>query len=318
MNLKTKLGFLCLILVMVLICALPTWGAEKLYKIAVLPFDDGSIKDRWWGGGWEVGKGVSDELVTALLDTHRFRLIEREQIDKVLQEQNFGAAGRVDNKSAAKLGKILGVQLLVMGRVTEFSFKSTGGGLILNNGIGLGVKSTKAIVAIDARLVDTTTAEIITSVTGRGEKPNTNVGLAINWNAIAIGSNEFRQTNLGIALRDAVTQVANGLASKAYNGGGPDSGSLALTGTVFYAKDNKIIINIGSNDGVQQGMIFTVEHVIDVVQDPDTGEIVDRVTEPVAEYTVSEVKDKTATCVLVNRINNHYPITVKDVVKQKL
>ncbi len=51
---------------------LPTQGAEK-YKIAVLPFDDGSIQERWWNQSWELGKGVSDELITAFLETDKFR-----------------------------------------------------------------------------------------------------------------------------------------------------------------------------------------------------------------------------------------------------
>lgn len=117
----------CLIIVAMLLLSVltfPTLEAAALYKIAVLPFDDGSIKDRWWGRNWDVGKGISDELVTELLNTNQFRLIEREQIDKVLKEQNFGMSGRVDANSAAKVGKVLGVQYLVMGRVTEFSFKS--------------------------------------------------------------------------------------------------------------------------------------------------------------------------------------------------
>lgn len=313
---KKKFVLLSLIMIILISLALPTWGAEKLYRIAVLPFDDGSIKERWWGG-WEVGKGVADELVTALMDTHRFRVIEREQIKKILQEQDFGAAGRIDPGSAAKIGKILGVQLLVMGRVTEFSMKSSGGGLLTNTGFGLSVKTSNAVVAIDARLVDATSAEILASVTGRGEKKNTNLGLAINWNAIAFGSNEFQKTNLGIALRDAVAQVANGLAEKAYSGIGPSNSFVPISGVVFYAKDNRVIINIGSSEGVQPGMVFTVQHVIDEVRNPDTGEVVDVITEPIAEISVAEVKEKTATCFVLNLFNSGYPITVKDQVVQK-
>lgn len=309
--------FLALIMTLIIgIFSLPTFGADKLFKIAVLPFDDGSIQDRWWGSNWEVGKGVSDELVSALLATKKFRLIEREQIDKVLKEQDFGASGRVDSKSAAKIGKILGVQLLVMGRVTEFTLKSQGGGIGLGDkGIGLGVKTTTARVVIDARLVDTTTAEIKAAIPGTGEKKNTNLGLVVQWNAIAFGSSDFQKTNLGIALRDAVNQVATGLAAQAYDG--VTMGPTTITGTVFYAKDNKVIINIGSNDGVQTGMVFIVNHVIEEVKDPDTGEVVDEVTEPVAEITVSEVKEKTSTCAIINKLSSKYSITVKDKVKQK-
>lgn len=178
---------LWLLLITFTVLPLPTSGTENLYKIAVLPFDDGSIQDRWWDEGhWDVGKGIADEFVTEFLKTNRFRLIEREQIDQVIAEQDFGQSGRVDTKTAASIGKILGVDFLVMGRVTEFSLKSTEvSGLSFKKGIGLGVKSTNAIVAIDARLVDTNTAEIIASVTGRGDKRSTNLSVAVDWEAIA-------------------------------------------------------------------------------------------------------------------------------------
>ena len=316
---KQKLIFTFSLVLLIIIFSLPTFGADNRYKIAVLPFDDGLIKgsDRWWNENWELGKGVSDELVTALLETKKFRLIEREQIDKVLHEQNFGARGRVDDKTAAKIGKILGVQYLVLGRVTEFSLNSQGGALGLGEqGLGLRIKNTTARVVIDARLVNTSTAEIIASVSGKGEKSSTNLALTVNWNVIAFGSNEFRKTNLGIALRDAANQVADGLAANAY----PDGTgvvSTTLTGMVFYAKNNTVIIDIGLNENVQNGMVFVVEHVIDVVKDPDTGEEVDQIIEPVAEITVTEVKEKTATCIITKKFNYQYSIAAKDIVKQK-
>ncbi len=294
----------------------PIFGAGTLYKIAVLPFDDGSIKDRWWKNNWDVGKGISDELVTELLKTGKFRLIEREQIDKVLNEQNFGTSGRVDNNSAAKIGKILGVQYLVMGRVTEFSFKSTEvGGISLTKGLGLGVKSTKANVAIDARLVDTGSAEIISSVTGKGNKSTANVKVAYKWDAIAFGSDEFRQTDLGTATRDAVASVAKQLGEKAYSGGAVQASK--LSGAVAYASGSRVILNIGSESGIKSGMVFIVQHVLDVVKDPDTGEVIDEVTEPVAEIKVTEVKAKSATCTVVTKLNSKYVIAVGDKAEQK-
>ena len=155
----------------------PVSGQENLYRVAVLPFDDGSIDERWWGD-YDVGSGVADVLVTSMLNLEpkRFRLIERDQINRVLAEQDFGTSGRVDAKSAAAIGKILGVQFLVIGKVTEFTNKTTGGSLSLG-GKGLGLKTTTSRVALDARLVDTNTAEIVAAVTGNGEKKQSNVSI---------------------------------------------------------------------------------------------------------------------------------------------
>lgn len=316
---KRKLFLSFLILLTFAAMALPVSGAEKLYKIAVLPFDDGSIQNRWWDeGNWDVGKGISDEFVTELLKTKKFRLIEREQIDKVLEEQDFGESGRVDTKSAAKIGKILGVQFLVMGRVTEFSLKSSGvSGISLKKGVGLGVKSTNAIVAIDARLVDTSSAEIIASVTGKGDKRSTNLSVAVDWEAISFGSDEFRQTNLGVAMREAVASAAQQLSNTAYNSGPGSAQPAKLTGAVAYVSGNRVIINIGSDSGIKPETIFVVRRVLDVVKDPDTNEVIDEVTEAVAEIKVTEVKEKSATCTVLKKLSSEYTIAVGDKVVQK-
>lgn len=308
-----------LVVVFFAFSALPASGAEKLYKIAVLPFDDGSIQDRWWDdGSWDVGKGIADEFVTEFLNTKKFRLIEREQIDKVISEQDFGESGRVDARTAAKIGKILGVDFLVMGRVTEFSLKSTGvSGLSLKKGIGLGVKSTNAIVAIDARLVEATTAEIIASVTGKGDKRSTNLSVAVEWEAIAFGSDEFRATNLGKATREAVASAAKKLADNAYGSGRGPSQPSKLSGVVAYASGNKVIINIGSSSGAKQDMVFVVRRVLEVVKDPETEEVIDEVTEAVAEIKVTEVKDKSATCTVLTKLNGDLTTEVGDKVEQK-
>lgn len=317
-----KLFFGMILVIISIVLAATVLGADSRYRIAVLPFDDGSIKDRWWGGNWDVGAGVSDELVTALLKTGNFRLVEREQIQKILQEQDFGAAGRVDSASAAKIGKILGVHYLVMGRVTEFAFKSGGVSGISFHGapIGASVKQYTAKVAIDARLVDATTAEITTAVTGRGEKKDAKVGLTFNWNAISIGSDEFRQTSLGSALRDAVESVAKQLSTEAYKGtSAPNSGTpSAISGLVADFADNKVYINVGSRDGVQPGMVFIVHHIIRLVKDPKSGEVIDEVTEEVAQISVTTVKEKSSTCVVVTKLSTKYPIAVNDLVKQKI
>jgi curli biogenesis system outer membrane secretion channel CsgG len=316
MNRKLWL-FLSLMIVISLMTA-GTQAADSRYRIAVLPFDDGSIKERWWGGSWDVGAGVSDELVTALLATGKFRLIEREQIERVLKEQDFGASGRVDTSSAARIGKILGVQYLVMGRVTEFNFKSSGAtGLSFGAGIGLDVKQTTAKVAIDARLVDSTSSEIVAAVTGRGEKKNTNVGVAFNWNAVKIGSSEFRGTNLGLALRSAVESVATQLGVEAYKNNPTAMTPQLLKGYVADVAGSKVYINIGSRDGVTEGMKFIIHHVIRLVKDPKTGEVIDEVTEPVAEVVIESVRERAATCVVTTRLSTAYPISINDIARQK-
>jgi len=309
-----KLLFVITLILIAGILVGPVWGADP-YKIAVLPFDDGSIQNRWWGNQYELGKGVSDELVTAFLRTEKFRLVEREQINAILQEQKIGAAGLVDPKSAAEIGRILGVQFLVIGRVTEFYQDSQTIGT-RNKKAGLALLTSTARVSIDARLVDTTTAEILTSVTGKGKKDTSNLGFADAKGALLIGSKEFQKTDLGKALRDAVDSVATQLAEKAYDG--KIVKIPLITGYVAFANPNRgIYLNIGKNAGVMVGMNFLVTHIVEEIKDPKTGEVLDQISEPVAEVTITEVRERVCVCVVLNKLSANYEVTVGDVVIQQ-
>lgn len=296
------------------IIALPATGAVNLHLIAVLPFDDGSIKQTW-GEKYNLGKGVADELVTALLATNRFRLIERAEIEKVLDEQDLEKDGVIDPTTAAKIGKILGVQYLIIGRITEFSTKKDDDILVNpnhHNPMGMMVTRATSRVAIDARLVNATTAEILTSVTGIGKKATVNLGMITKEGGVLFGDKDFKKSDLGRALRQAVNSTARQLAVKAYDGMAP----LTITGMIAYVSTERIIINVGKKHGVEPGMIFKVAHKLENVKDPVTGQVIGEVTEPVAEILVTEVKEKSATCKIVNK-NNDYKIAISDLIESK-
>lgn len=306
---RSKL-WMILVIALLGIAMIPANAEDTRYRVAVMPFDDGSI-EHWWGKDWDVGKGVADELLTELFKLNTFRLVEREQIERIIKEQDFGQKGRVDTRTAAKIGKILGVQYFIMGKVTEFSTDSQSGAIALK-GYNLGVKTNTARVAIDARLVDTKTAEIKAAATGVGEKKQNSLAVGVKSSAVGFGSNEFKKSNLGIALRDAVASVAQQLSEQAYRGTKLPGAPPATEGLVADVYGDKVYITIGSNNGVKPGMVFEVQHIIRVVKDPSSGAVLDYVTEPVATISVTEVKDRSATCTVVSRLSSKYEITAKD------
>jgi curli biogenesis system outer membrane secretion channel CsgG len=309
----------------------PALGAppDNRLRVAILPFDDGSIqgRERWWGRNWEVGRGVADELVTALFDTGQFRLIERDQIEKVLAEQHMVNSGQINPRTAARLGRILGVQVLILGKVTEFSNDSTGAAINTPRGFGFGIRANTARVTLDARMVDTTSAEILATASGHGEKKQTSFGLRVDFTRIDFGSNEFRKTNLGIALKDAVANLAEQLAAKDPKWGGPPPPPVhpnpppeppaplrPVIGKVTTVYKDQVYIDVGSADGVRTGMDFKVYKVIDIVNENHDGKIL--FTEPIAMISVVSVKRENAICTINSRIDFKFHTAVNDFVRQ--
>ncbi|MFP4164245.1 MAG: CsgG/HfaB family protein, partial [Chitinispirillaceae bacterium] len=80
------------------------------------------LKAGLWNRSQNVGEGMADMLTTALVKEGKYRVMERAKIDKIMEKRALGASGAVTPQTAAKMGKLLGVELAVMGSVTEFGY----------------------------------------------------------------------------------------------------------------------------------------------------------------------------------------------------
>jgi curli biogenesis system outer membrane secretion channel CsgG len=150
-------------------------------RVAVAKFEDKTAK-----GAVEIGDGMATMLTTALVNSNRFLVLERDAIDEVLREQDLGLTGRVREGTAAPIGEIEGAELLVIGAVTGFEPEKMGiGGGIVGLGTLIGTailhESNKNIpiaaaaykesfISIDVRAVDAATARVLftTSIEARG------------------------------------------------------------------------------------------------------------------------------------------------------
>jgi TolB-like protein len=65
------------------------------------------------------GRFLAEELITRLQDSGKFTVIERRLLDKIVSEQKLELTGIVDPASAKKLGKLLGVDAIVTGSVSD-------------------------------------------------------------------------------------------------------------------------------------------------------------------------------------------------------
>ncbi len=254
---------LSLIFALSMVYAQGTSPEKRLKKrIAVFDFDDKTNHAYHWWTGQPVGEGMADMLVTSLVKTGNYQVYERQEIQKIMQEQSMGQTGAVTQESAAQVGKLLGVELAIFGAVTEFGYsEGTVGGALKQKGLGLGVKSTKATVAVDVRFVNTTTGEIITAESVRKEESKK--GLSVSTAKIDYeNQSAFDESIVGKATRQAVDAVVEFVNNT--------TPSLPWQAKIIKG-DGPIFINVGAVSGVQNNDQFVVYRAGEELVDPDTG-----------------------------------------------
>jgi curli biogenesis system outer membrane secretion channel CsgG len=279
----------------------------------------------WWSGNWDIGKGIADLIVTSMVKDGTFSVIERKKLDAILQEQNFSNSDRANPTSAAKIGKVLGVNAIVVGSITQFGLEDKSlnvGGIVGRlGGFGggkVGTKEGKATVVIDARLVDVNTGEILAVASGKGSSKRSGLllggggggGGGYGAGGIDMGSSNFQDTILGEATRAAVSDLSTQLISQA---GRVEGTTVAIEGLVADATGDTIIINVGKSAGVTLGMKLTVERVTREVKDPASGKVLRKITSPVGEIQITEVDDTSA----VAKVLSGQGFKVGDAVKNK-
>jgi len=165
----------------------------------------------WWYGG--AGRDLADMLTNELQATGKFKLVEREKLAAVLDEQDLADSGRVAKKTGAKIGKLTGAQYIVTGSLSAYEedVQGTGGGLSFR-GISVGGKKESAYLAVDLRVIDTTTGEVefTRTVEGRSSGGGLNVGLYRG----GFGGNlsKHEKTPAGKAIRATIVEISDYLA----------------------------------------------------------------------------------------------------------
>lgn len=237
-------------------------GEKKLKKrVAVFVFEDKSDHTWGWWGQKSVGEGMADMLITELVNTGEFTVIERTELAQLLAEQKLAEAGVVTPETAAQAGKVLGVDLAIIGAVTEFGQAKGGSGGSLK-GISLGVKKDEAIVAADIRMVNTTTGEIVAAEAIR--KTESKHGIRFKTGGIRFeNQSQFDQSLIGKATRDAIGEIVKLIVEK--------SEAIPWQGKIVKADDDEVIINAGAEIGVEIGDRFIVIAEGEELIDPDTG-----------------------------------------------
>src|SRR2546425_12579509 len=95
-------------------------GQDARPGLAVIPFDNGGSYGQDKENFDALQKGIAGMLISELAANPAVRVVDREEIQKLIEEQNLGASGRVDAQTAAKIGKLAGARYVVLGTFIDF------------------------------------------------------------------------------------------------------------------------------------------------------------------------------------------------------
>ena len=154
-----------------------------------------------------LSKGVADFLITEMSSNPSIRVVERDQVQRLIEEQKLVGAGQVDRETAVKVGKLLGAQHMIFGGF---------------------MADPKGNFRIDARAVNVETGEI--EFTDRIQDRSDNV--------LALISQLATRLNAGLKLPASPTRTgdAGAPAAGAQQAGAPSPTKLPMRLAVLYGK----------------------------------------------------------------------------------
>ncbi|PKP55501.1 hypothetical protein CVT91_15575 [Candidatus Atribacteria bacterium HGW-Atribacteria-1] len=291
--------------VLIIILVVSGMGFSKeLPRVAVIGFDS-TAPGYIWRIDSELSKAATDLMINALIKTECFRVFERIKLDAILEEQDFQVySGRVDPSTAVKIGKMLGVDLIVTGSVTSIIYQKSGG-------IKLGplsLKKSVATVTMTIRAINVTTGEIIFSEVKKGITSKSGVSIRIPV-AGGLGLSSESVTDIFSAIEDVCQQAAIEFVAK-MDSKAMIISSLPLEGYVVKVESTssgeitQVYINLGEDSGIKVGDEIKIFREGEVILDPKTNEVLDRELDLIAQARIITVKEKLSIALVTTKFSS--------------
>ncbi|MDD5668627.1 MAG: CsgG/HfaB family protein [Candidatus Omnitrophica bacterium] len=194
--------------------ALPVYSGPKA-RIAVADFD---VKAAQATG--EIGTGLREMLVTALMNSNRFRVLDRQVLKAVMREQELASSGAAQSGGPQR-GNIQTADLIITAAVTEFEPNASGGnaGIGGGGGVGSGILGgviggslNKAHMALDIRIIDSSTSEVLAATRVQGQATDVSGGVMAGFMGkwgLGAGLSGYVNTPMEKAIRSCIIEAVN-------------------------------------------------------------------------------------------------------------
>ncbi|GHS95062.1 hypothetical protein AGMMS50276_09350 [Synergistales bacterium] len=229
---------------------------------------------------------IMDVFTRTLTNSKSIAVVERARLDLIAREHKIAISGLVDVNTAAEVGRIAGMQYMLLGAVTEISRRTSGGAIPLMGMFNIKSEKQEVKVTINARIVDVTTSEVCLAISETGSSSSSSGGITMQGFAYIekeYGGLEAR------AIADAVNRLSHEIREFL---GGENS-------YIIEAKDKKhVLIDVGSTMGAKEGSLYLVYVEGQAIRNM-SGEVIDKEKIPLAGLKVSNAESAHSTCELV-------------------
>ena len=222
-------------------------------------------------------ESMNSQLISCINATRKFDVVGRSDLNDILKEQDLGASGNVDAKTAASAGKLTGAKYLLITTVDDFQdYVETA------TFEGTGRSATKRVfrLSVVGKLYDSSTGKLI-------ESANLQTG---NDEFKDISENKSYTTKDGNLTDEMMVAVAKNMAEKIAN----HFADVIFPIKVLVKRDKQVTINRGDGGGVAVGDTFNVFALGAELIDPDTKESLGREEVKVGQVKISQVNPKTS------------------------
>jgi len=198
---------------------LPAYTGLKA-RIAVADFDVKAAK-----ATGEIGSGLREMLIAALAASSRFKVVERQEVlTQVMREQESAVSGAAQKSNGARRGQVTTADLIVTAAVTGFEPQASGGAAGIGGGGGsgsgvlgglLGASLNKAHMALDIRIVDASTSEVVAETRVQGQASDIAGGVMAGFfgsSSLGAGLTSYANTPMEKAIRICIIEAVRYLS----------------------------------------------------------------------------------------------------------
>ena len=258
------------VFVMILGTSLVSEAAMK--TVAVGNFIDGT-QSRY---GKMICEQLQSSIQNGLVQNKNYTVVERSNLDQIFRELGLQNSGVVNSSSAIEIGNLSGADYTLMGKVVEAEINP------YNN---LAYEGLKAKVAVSVQIVDNETGQVLSSdmVSDTDSSATKNNLKKFIKSDLVPGHMSVNSDSL---IYNAAEKVANKVLER-MNKINP------LVGMVVAVKPNEdtVTFDLGYEDGVKEGDIYTIYAEAEPIVHPVTGEILGVDEKYVGTVKVEEVRN---------------------------